>query len=97
MSTDAAVRRRPGIISREGWKLEISEKEVLEIANWHEKFVRGPLVLTDLPKFDDTTNYGINKEEENKLVKLEVRRLINDTISDRPLLFSSGNILGYTK
>jgi hypothetical protein len=101
MSTPAVaatpVRRRPGIISREDWKLEISEEEVLEVANWHEKFVRGPLVLTDLPKFDDTTDYGMNKEEEKKLMKLEVRRLINDTISDQPLLFSSGNILGSTK
>lgn len=90
-------RRRPGIISREGWRLEISEEEVLEVANWHEKFVRGLIVLTDLPKFDDTANYGMDKEEEKRLVRLEVRRLIKETTSDKPLLFNSDSILGSTR
>ncbi|KAK6364505.1 hypothetical protein LTS17_012128 [Exophiala oligosperma] len=89
--------RRANVMSRNGWKLEINEEDVLEVANWNEKFVRGPLVLEDLPKFDDTLNYGIDKEEEKRLVRLEVKRLIKDCVSESPLIFNSDNILGTTK
>ncbi|KIW11026.1 hypothetical protein PV08_10325 [Exophiala spinifera] len=93
----ASKPRRANVMSRNGWKLEINEDDVLEVANWNEKFVRGPLVLEDLPKFDDTLNYGIDKDEENRLVRLEVKRLIKDCVSESPLLFNSDNILGTTK
>lgn len=84
-------------ISRDEFKLELSEDDVFAAANLHELFSHGEVVITDLPKFDDPTNYGLSADKEKDLLKLEIRRLIKDVKSDAPLLFNSGNILNSTK
>ncbi|PVH68760.1 hypothetical protein DL98DRAFT_662021 [Cadophora sp. DSE1049] len=94
--TEPSRARRPNTISREKFKLELSEEDVLAAANLHENFVRGQIVLTKLPKFDDTTHYGINANKEKDLLRLEIRRLIKDVTSVAPLLFDSDKILGST-
>jgi hypothetical protein len=89
--------RHPNTIPRDGFKLELSEDDVCAAANLHENFVHRQIVLTDLPKFDDPTNYGLSADKEKCLLRLEVRRLIKDTTSEAPLLFDSDKILGSTK
>lgn len=91
--------RHPNTIPRDGFKLELelSEDDVFAAANLHEHFVHCQIVLSDLPKFDDPTNYGLSADKEKDLLKLEIRRLIKDAKSDAPLLFNSDNILGPTK
>ncbi|KAI4644515.1 hypothetical protein J4E93_006420 [Alternaria ventricosa] len=65
-------------------------------ATEHEKYSKGGMRLTGLPKFDDLKNYGISTNTEKHLWTLEIRRLTVDAASEDALIFDSSGIFDRT-
>lgn len=85
-----------GTLSRSGHVFEFEESNILTRATEHEKFGKGGISLTGLPKFDDLRTYGISTETEKHLWMLEIRRLKADAASEKALIFNSHGIFDRT-
>ncbi|KAK0109762.1 hypothetical protein ONS95_002438 [Cadophora gregata] len=85
-----------GTLSRSDHIYDFKEEDILKRATEHEKYNKGGISLTGLPKFDDLRNYGISTATENHLWQLEIRRLKADAASEDPLIFDSKGILDRT-
>ena len=82
-------------IDPKGYEYEISEDEIFEATNQHEKFEQGTYTFHDLPKFDDPARYGLLDDAERKsILKDEIHRLRNAAVSDEALLFNSDGVFG---
>lgn len=86
-------RARSDIISRQGHQIHPDEQEIIKATSHHEIFTFNGTTLKGLGKFDDSRSYGISAEEEKKLHKIEVRRLIQSVSGDGAFLFNSQAML----
>lgn len=72
---------------------DLDPAKILDYATSYQSFSMGKLVeFSNLEKFDDLNNYGIGAEEEEKLWRLEVTRLVEVAQSEEPILFDSEGI-----
>jgi hypothetical protein len=85
-----------GYLPRASHIFKFNEDDIMKRATEHEKYSKGGISLTGLPKFDDLKNYGISEKAEKHLWGLEIRRLIADAESSEPLIFNSNGILDKT-
>ncbi|RTE84859.1 hypothetical protein BHE90_000561 [Fusarium euwallaceae] len=81
----------------QGPVFDITEDELLEAVNMHKRF-RMPLVaprvvLTDLPNFDDITQYGVSEEIQQHLWSNEIARLLGAITSPEALAFKGSKAL----
>ncbi|RSL41592.1 hypothetical protein CEP53_012665 [Fusarium sp. AF-6] len=75
----------------------ITKDEVLEAVNMHRRFSIPSLApgveVTDLPNFDDTTQYEVSEKIQGQLWATEVTRLLQAVTSSAPLTFEGSAAL----
>ena len=79
-----------------GVDLQIKLEDILAYSERHKKLeigFRAAYELRDLPKYDDVSMYGVGKNLEASLVRLEAKRLIAAANAKEPLLFDSSGSL----
>ncbi|RSM00117.1 hypothetical protein CEP52_009336 [Fusarium oligoseptatum] len=81
----------------QGPVFDITEDELLEAVNMHKRFcmplVAPRVVLTDLPNFDDITQYGVSEEIQQHLWSNEIARLLGAITSPETLAFKGSKAL----
>ncbi|KAH6865259.1 hypothetical protein BKA58DRAFT_472387 [Alternaria rosae] len=85
-----------GTLCRDGHVFTFKESDIMTRATEYEKYSKGGISLTGLPKFDDLKNYGISSATEKHLWLLEIRRLRADAASEDALIFNSNGIFDRT-
>jgi hypothetical protein len=78
----------------EGYKFKLSEEKVFEEATLHNNFVYlDKSRLTGLPRFDSLSIYDVKDEDYEKLLRSEIKNLINTPEQEAPYLFNSAGKL----
>jgi hypothetical protein len=91
--TGLHARARRHIKPREGHIFNINEEKVYEATQHHVNYTYNGTTLSGLAKYDDCTDYGISEENERKLLRVEVQRLIQVAQDNEPFMFSSNGLL----
>ncbi|KLU85046.1 hypothetical protein MAPG_04078 [Magnaporthiopsis poae ATCC 64411] len=88
--------RRRYLRSREGHTVQLVEADILNITRDHKHFKIWTPTLTEQPRFDDATAFGVTDAHVERLTRLEIARLSKLAAADTPGLFNSQGILGKT-
>ncbi|KAJ4375368.1 hypothetical protein N0V83_002454 [Neocucurbitaria cava] len=89
----STTHREP--LELEGYKFNLSEEKVFEEATLHNNFVYlDKSRLSGLPRFDSLSVYDVKDEDYEKLLRLEIKNLINTAELEAPYLFNSAGRLG---
>jgi hypothetical protein len=82
------------LLDLEGYQFNLSKDKVFEEATLHNNFVYlDKSRLTGLPRFDSLSIYGVRDEDYDKILRLEIKNLIDTAGLEAPYLFESAGRL----
>jgi hypothetical protein len=82
-------RKRSDIVVRNGHDFKLDEEAIFEVFQYYNEYSNGATTLRGLEKFDDCSDYGLSEADHQKMVRNEIRRLIQVAASNEPFLFNS--------
>ena len=90
------ARQRRDILSRKDHVFKLNEEQIFAATQYHVSYTYTGTTLKGLDKYHDCVPYGISENSEQHLLRLEVKRLIDQARPNEPFLFDSGGTLTST-
>lgn len=86
---------RRNLVSRSDRPFDFNEERIFNITQNYKRYEMGTCTPKDLKKFDDCEPYGVPNEEYVKLLRKEIRKLVESASREEPYLFdSNGHLQG---